>query len=61
MKRELTREEKGYREFMYNPENIRHCEGCPQNEGYDDFQHRLPCGQWRCWVELHCGGEDDDE
>ena len=55
MKREMSKEE--YRDFMYNPENVRNCEQCPENQGCDDFQYRLPCGQWHCWVELHCGGE----
>ena len=57
MKREMSKEEREYRDFMYNPENVRNCKQCPANQGCDDFQHRLPCGQWHCWVELHCGGE----
>lgn len=61
MKRELSKEVKEYLEFMYNPDNARNCEECPESRKYDDFQHRLPCGQWHCWVELHCGGENNAE
>lgn len=61
MKREMSKEEREYRRFMYNPKNVKKCGACPENQGCDDFQHRLPCGQWYCWVELHCGGGNDDE
>ncbi len=63
MRRKLSEEEIEYQEFVYNPENIRNCEECPNNQGCDDFQHRLPCGQWLCIVETHCrsGVDDDDE
>lgn len=52
---EMTKEEiKEYKDFMYNPENSHKCEGCPENRGFDSWQDRLPCGQWRCWVDSHC-------
>lgn len=44
-----------YREFMSNPENERNCSVCPENMGMSDWQDRLPCGQWNCWVRIHCG------
>jgi len=40
-------------DFLYNRENIRNCENCPYNNDMDDWQDRLPCGQYRCWVEVH--------
>lgn len=44
-----------YVKFMYNKNNIRKCEGCPENynfkPGPDD---KLPCGQYHCWVAIHC-------
>lgn len=50
---------------MYDPDNIRNCDECPNNMGCDDFQHRLPCGQWHCWVAIHyestLEGDDNDE
>lgn len=54
MKRKLTEEEKKYHDFMFNPDNIKSCDKCPNNLGYDDFQHRLPCGQYRCWIDIFC-------
>ena len=41
-----------YKYFMFDAANIKNCEHCPQNQGGDGFQHRLPCGQWLCWVEM---------
>lgn len=40
-----------------NPENSGNCAECPYNEGFSNWQDRKPCGQWRCWVDLHT--EDD--
>lgn len=45
---------KSYLEFMTNPDNKRNCSKCPANEGFSDWQDRYPCGQWSCWVTLHC-------
>ena len=41
-----------YKRFMFNEANIGSCEHCPSNCGSDNYQHRLPCGQWHCWVEM---------
>lgn len=46
-----------YVDFMYNKDNIRNCECCPENRNFDDWQDRYPCGQWRCWVYIHCRGK----
>lgn len=35
--------EREYKEFMYNEENIYNCEGCPENGDFSDWQFRLPC------------------
>lgn len=43
-----------YLDFMCNPENSHNCENCPENKGDDGWQGRWPCGQWHCWVNLHC-------
>ena len=45
-----------YIRFMSEPSNVHKCGGCPENRGFDDWQDMLPCGQWRCWVALHCAG-----
>lgn len=49
----MTREE--YIEFMYNPNNIRNCANCPENNGCasSDCERKLPCGQYNCWVSVH--------
>ena len=45
--------------------NEYNCKECCYNIGCDDFQHRLPCGQWNCWVTVNCdraeGLDDDDD
>ena len=50
---------------MINRSNEFNCEHCDYNIGCDDFQHRLPCGQWNCWVTVNCdraeGLDDDDD
>lgn len=43
-----------YLDFMCNPENSHNCENCPENKRDDGWQGRWPCGQWHCWVNLHC-------
>lgn len=49
----MTKEE--YRRFINNPENLYNCANCPENRNEGGWQSRLPCGQWHCWVDLHCG------
>lgn len=48
---------------MLDRKNIFNCSECEYNIGCDDFQHRLPCGQWNCWVTVNCdrAEELDDE
>lgn len=51
--------EKEIREFLYNSKNIGNCKECPCNDGsFDDelsrMQDKKPCGQFRCWVSIHC-------
>lgn len=50
-----------YLNFMYNPDNEFNCVECPENRGMDDWQDRLPCGQWNCWVTCHCRQSEDAE
>ena len=47
----MTDEE--YMDFMINPDNSHNCQSCPENKGMDGWQDRNPCGQWRCWVDVH--------
>ena len=36
---------KAYVDFMYNRDNEHNCSECPENEGFDSWGGRLPCGQ----------------
>lgn len=46
--------------WLCNPENIGNCEECPYNEGFSSWtENLLPCGQFHCWVALHCKEEDE--
>lgn len=44
-------------EFLYDPDNVHNCLFCFLNGGFtpgpDD---KLPCGQYHCWVAVHCNG-----
>jgi len=43
------------KEFLCNPKNIGNCADCPMNEGQSEWPgNRPPCGQFHCWVEVHC-------
>lgn len=46
---------KRYLDFMYDINNIGRCQNCPENIGYQPIG-KLPCGQYHCWVRLHCEG-----
>ena len=50
---------------MLERSNEFNCSECEYNIGCDSFQHRLPCGQWKCWVTVNCDRaealDDDDE
>lgn len=51
-----------YVKFMNNPSNSHNCAQCPENAGFDAWPgNRLPCGQFHCWVDLHCGSDDKEE
>ena len=43
-----------YLEFINNIKNSHCCEFCPENGCFSSWQDRLPCGQWRCWVNTTC-------
>ena len=51
-----------YIEFMNDPNNSHNCTKCPENAGFDPWPgNRLPCGQFNCWVELHCCNDEEEE
>ena len=54
MSEEQRIEVKKYNDFMNKPENIGNCTHCPENINADSWQGRLPCGQYNCWVKIHC-------
>lgn len=48
-----------YVRWMCNPDNLYNCEECPENHGFSRWpETRKPCGQFRCWVAIHCKVED---
>lgn len=51
---------KAYVDFMYNRDNEHNCSECPENEGFDSWGGRLPCGQQNCWVTVHCDSEEQE-
>lgn len=54
----MTREEADrYLAFMRDPSNRRKCSQCPANEQAQPGPQAnvLPCGQYHCWVDCHCG------
>ena len=53
LKEEMSQEMLEEIKFLTNPDNCYNCQECPQNMGASDWQSRLPCGQWHCWVVLH--------
>lgn len=42
-----------YLAFMLDAKNIKNCKNCPENEERKGV-NQLPCGQYNCWVRLHC-------
>ena len=51
-----------YIEFMNDPNNSHNCVKCPENAVFDAWPgNRLPCGQFNCWVELHCCNDEGEE
>lgn len=50
----MTKKEKReYLKFMYNPRNSHNCDCCPENQGFAWPETKLPCGQFKCWVDCH--------
>lgn len=45
-------ENEAVKDFDCNPKNSRKCSDCPHNQNFSDWQDRLPCGQWHCWVDV---------
>lgn len=45
-------ENEAVKDFDCNPENSRKCSDCPHNQNFSDWQDKLPCGQWHCWVDV---------
>lgn len=39
--------------FLYNSDNIENCDTCPYDMNCKGV-NQLPCGQYHCWVALHC-------
>lgn len=48
-----------YIKFMCNPENSHNCFDCPENQNFDSWEGKLPCGQQNCWVDCHCNREEE--
>ena len=49
-----------YIAFMCDPSNSHCCENCPENRDMAAWpEYRLPCGQFRCWVDCHCSEDDE--
>lgn len=51
---------KEYVDFMYDRNNEKSCDNCPENRGFDGWGSNMPCGQQNCWVSCHCAENDDD-
>jgi len=49
------------KEFLFTKENVCNCNECPYNEGFDNWQNQLPCGQWHCWVSIHLDRMEQEE
>lgn len=52
---------KQYCEFMYCRSNSHCCDNCPANQDFDNWQGRFPCGQFKCWVDVHCDYLEKEE
>lgn len=47
--------------FVTDPENMMNCGACPYNRGFSEWSEgRKPCGQFKCWVELHITENEED-
>lgn len=47
---EIKKEREEYCDFMFNENNIMNCNECPENQDFDSWENKLPCGQQNCWV-----------
>lgn len=49
-------ENRKYISFMYDENNYKNCEECPENWGCEEGSSRIagPCGQQEYWVAVHC-------
>ena len=45
--------------FLCDIRNEDNCDECPYNVGADSSQYRKPCGEWYCWVTVHCEDRRD--
>lgn len=54
--RALSEEEyfREYQKFVYDPQNMYKCKGCPHNVS---IKAERPCGHHKCWVGIHCNRE----
>lgn len=50
---ELKKEREEYCDFMFNENNIMNCNECPENQDFDSWENKLPCGHQNCWVYCH--------
>ena len=49
-----------YVRWVYNPDNLYNCEDCLENHGFSRWpETRKPCGQFHCWVAIHCKDVED--
>lgn len=52
-----------YVDFMYNKDNIRNCECCPENRNFGDWQDRYPCANgaagYISTVEVNRNGKEN--
>ena len=56
------KEVKAIREWLCKPENSGNCGECPYNYRASEWPgHRLPCGQFTCWVDLHTEEEEPQD
>jgi hypothetical protein len=52
--------EKEILDFLTDRKNIENCGHCPYDMGCTGC-NQLPCGQYHCWVYLHCKAVEDYE
>lgn len=47
-------------DFLTDKRNIERCSDCPYDMGCTGY-NQLPCGQYHCWVVVHCKAVEDCE